>query len=383
MFELYSVIPLIGVCLGVFSCIIILLKQQQPIYRKTLFLVFILSISYYSFTIFMVNSDQLINWPHVFRTGSPFFYMISVSLFLLSRAFINDQKKPELLDIVLLSIPILHIIELLPFYLKSSSEKIIIIESFIQNKGSIYTTDTSFISTNFHYTLQGFFGILSGGTVVFNTTRLAVKEKVSVFKFRWSWLFFIGLSVFILFLIAIFAYVFLKLDRFFFQYFMSVYFASTLLLILLLIFLHPNVLYAFDVLKIPTIGNNNINKSKTLNLEDKEIDAVKSKIETFFKNNHDYLSSEFRLQDFADDLKMNKNFLSQVINTVYNQNFNQLVNSKRIDYVLEKLKDVQWAKLSFEGMANTVGFKSRTTFNKAFKEKTNLTPSEYILKIRN
>lgn len=380
MFELYSVIPLIGVCLGVFSCIIILLKQQQPIYRKTLFLVFILSISYYSFTIFMVNSDQLINWPHVFRTGSPFFYMISVSLFLLSRAYIKNQIKPQLLDLVLVSIPILHIIELLPFYLKSSTEKITVIENFIQNKGSIYTTDTSFISTNFHYTFQGFLGIISGGMVVFNTTRLAFKEKVSVIKFHWSWLFFIGLSIFILFLIAIFAYVFLKLDRFFFQYFMSVYFAATLLLILQLIFLQPNVLYGLKVESISPNENSKNNNTKPLKLSSIEIAAFKKDIETFFKTNQGYLSNDFRLQDFANDLSMSKNLLSHVINTVYNQNFNQLINSKRIDYVLNKLNDSQWVKLSLEGMANNVGFKSRTTFTKAFKEKTGLTPSEYITK---
>lgn len=380
MFEFYSFIPLLGVFLGVFSSIIILLKQHQPTYRKSLFLIFIFSISYYCFTIFIVNSDKLLDWPHLFRTGSPFFYLVSVSFFLLGKAYLSNKNAPQLLDFVLLLIPILHSIELLPFYLKSSSEKIIIIESFIQNKGSIYTTNTSLIPANFHYISQGFLGMLSGGIVLFNTTRIAVKEKVSVFRFRWSWLFFIALSIFTLFLIALVAFVLLKLDRYFFQHFISVYFAATLLLILLLIFLQPKVLYGLKMEIDPIKENNNFNKPKPLSLGITEIETIKKDIETFFKTNQGYLSTDFRLQDFAEELGMNKNLLSQIINTVYNQNFNQLLNNKRIDYVLDNLKNPEWTRLSLEGMGNNVGFKSRTTFNKAFKEKTGITPSEYISK---
>lgn len=169
MFELFSIVPLLGVFLGFFSSIVVVLKQQQPLYRKSLFLIFIFSISYYCFTIFLVNSGKLIDLPHFFRTGSPFFYLLSISFFLLGRAYLNNKNTPQFLDIVLLSIPILHAMELLPFYLKSSSEKIGVIESFILDKGGIYTTDTSFISTNLHYNLQGFFGLLSGGIILFET----------------------------------------------------------------------------------------------------------------------------------------------------------------------------------------------------------------------
>jgi AraC-like DNA-binding protein len=82
----------------------------------------------------------------------------------------------------------------------------------------------------------------------------------------------------------------------------------------------------------------------------------------------------------ADHLKVNKNLLSQVINSAYHQNFNQFINNKRIDFTLIKIRDKSWQNLSIEGMAESVGFKSRTTFNKAFKEKTGFTPSEYLAK---
>lgn len=46
----------------------------------------------------MVNSDKLLEWPHVFRTGSPFFYLISVSFLLLGKAYLSNKNTTELLD---------------------------------------------------------------------------------------------------------------------------------------------------------------------------------------------------------------------------------------------------------------------------------------------
>ncbi|WP_081979148.1 helix-turn-helix domain-containing protein [Lacinutrix jangbogonensis] len=57
--------------------------------------------------------------------------------------------------------------------------------------------------------------------------------------------------------------------------------------------------------------------------------------------------------------------------------FNQLINEKRIDVVLKKFSNLDWLNYSLEGVALEVGFKSRTTFIKAFKEKTGTTPSQY------
>ncbi|WP_394330735.1 helix-turn-helix domain-containing protein [Lacinutrix jangbogonensis] len=48
-----------------------------------------------------------------------------------------------------------------------------------------------------------------------------------------------------------------------------------------------------------------------------------------------------------------------------------------MDVVLKKFSNLDWLNYSLEGVALEVGFKSRTTFIKAFKEKTGTTPSQY------
>ncbi len=74
-----------------------------------------------------------------------------------------------------------------------------------------------------------------------------------------------------------------------------------------------------------------------------------------------------------------RNNLSYIVNEVYQMNFNQLLNKKRIEVVIKKLnaKD-DWDKLSLSGISQEVGFKSRTTFIKAFKSNMGMTPSRYI-----
>ena len=76
---------------------------------------------------------------------------------------------------------------------------------------------------------------------------------------------------------------------------------------------------------------------------------------------------------------ISKNKLSYIINNTYKLNFNQLLNKKRIEKVIRKLNtDKQWDNLSMAGIGQMVGFKSRTTFTKAFKDNTGMTPSKYI-----
>ncbi len=103
------------------------------------------------------------------------------------------------------------------------------------------------------------------------------------------------------------------------------------------------------------------------------------KIEKYFEENVNFLDINFRQNQLAESLGISKNKLSYIINNTYKLNFNQLLNKKRIEKVIRKLNtDKQWDNLSMAGIGQMVGFKSRTTFTKAFKDNTGMTPSKYI-----
>jgi YesN/AraC family two-component response regulator len=60
-------------------------------------------------------------------------------------------------------------------------------------------------------------------------------------------------------------------------------------------------------------------------------------------------------------------------------NFNEYINSYRINYLLEKLKENQdLQKFTLEALGQMVGFSNRYTFLNAFKKVTGETPSSYL-----
>ncbi|OFX36782.1 MAG: hypothetical protein A2X08_02385 [Bacteroidetes bacterium GWA2_32_17] len=90
-----------------------------------------------------------------------------------------------------------------------------------------------------------------------------------------------------------------------------------------------------------------------------------------------FLNSQLCLNDFAFRLKVNKNYISVLINEIYQKNFFNFVNEFRIKESQKLLLDPQYNNLSIEGIAISCGFNSKSVFNPAFKRYTGLTPTEY------
>jgi AraC-like DNA-binding protein len=61
-------------------------------------------------------------------------------------------------------------------------------------------------------------------------------------------------------------------------------------------------------------------------------------------------------------------------------NFNDFVNKKRVHAVIEKLEAGKHTIHTLLGIAFECGFNSKSTFNRAFKRHTMLSPKEYIKK---
>lgn len=89
-----------------------------------------------------------------------------------------------------------------------------------------------------------------------------------------------------------------------------------------------------------------------------------------------YLDEELSLTKLAKAIGHKSHAVSQVINQHMKSNFYRLVNSYRVQYALTLIEDPKrhW---SLERIAIESGFTNRVTFNKAFKEQLDCTPSQY------
>ena len=95
------------------------------------------------------------------------------------------------------------------------------------------------------------------------------------------------------------------------------------------------------------------------------------------KNEKPFLDPELSLSMLAKAMGLNRNQLSQLINTGIGENFYDFINKYRVEEVKRLMVDPQKQNYNLLGMALEAGFKSKSTFNLIFKRFTGLTPTEY------
>lgn len=117
-----------------------------------------------------------------------------------------------------------------------------------------------------------------------------------------------------------------------------------------------------------------LNKSE----DDTALDPWKVKIKQLFEIEHIYKNPELTLTDLTNLLHTNRNIVSKVINQEFEMNFNDFVNKKRVEAVIEKLKKGDHRRNTLLGIALDCGFNSKTTFNRAFKKHIGITPKQFI-----
>ncbi|WP_108807536.1 helix-turn-helix domain-containing protein [Aquimarina spinulae] len=129
---------------------------------------------------------------------------------------------------------------------------------------------------------------------------------------------------------------------------------------------------------------NKENESKRKNtLDEKEINKIKNLIDTFLEEKKGYCRPELSLSILANEINTTTNKLSWVLNNIYKKTFYELVNEYRVEYFLQRIKENDHKEFTVVSIAFDVGFNSKSTFYKVFKEITNFTPTEYIRKVEN
>ena len=91
-----------------------------------------------------------------------------------------------------------------------------------------------------------------------------------------------------------------------------------------------------------------------------------------------YLNSDLKLGEIARSLNTNSKYLSQVVNNQTGENLIHFVNRYRVDEAKRRIVDENNQHLTTYGIAQTCGFKNKSTFYKVFKEVTSMTPKDYI-----
>ena len=118
----------------------------------------------------------------------------------------------------------------------------------------------------------------------------------------------------------------------------------------------------------------------TLKTEIADLDSWKEKIESLMLVDKIYENPELVISDLSNRLGTHSKKISQVINEGFGMNFNDFVNHYRTKALITKIEEGEHNIQTLLGLALDCGFNSKSTFNRAFRRATNVSPKEFIEK---
>lgn len=108
-----------------------------------------------------------------------------------------------------------------------------------------------------------------------------------------------------------------------------------------------------------------------------QIDQTISLLKKSMEEDKLYLDPELNLSLLGQMTGIGQKTISLVLNQYLHKSFNDFVNEYRVKALQEKILLSQLNHLTIEGIAAECGFNSKATYQRAFKEFTGFSPSEY------
>jgi len=222
--------------------------------------------------------------------------------------------------------------------------------------------------TEFHqffYALYSFTIMLSIFYIGFNLFKQKPTENLYDAKIRKWFSIIIYCTIFLVVLHALFYILYLKgILLYYFDSRITVF--SIRLMILLFILYRPKFL---DDGREDNSFNRLLVKNKGILFKD---------FEFLFYFNHYYLNPKASLDDFALKLNRSKEEVLDFLKNEMDENFSDLLNQNRIEYLKELLRAKKYESFTIEALSEMSGFGTRRTMYSAFNKFVGMTPSDYI-----
>ena len=109
-----------------------------------------------------------------------------------------------------------------------------------------------------------------------------------------------------------------------------------------------------------------------------ELSELTTALEKLLKEAKLFLNAEISLRSLAKELGINPNKLSKFINDNLSTNFNELINSYRLNHFKEIAIKPENKHVTLLGLAFDSGFNSKTVFNTYFKKIEGVTPKAWL-----
>jgi len=381
IFRLIEIFILI--VLFALSMILILTRQKAYFQSKLSGIILMIYALFFASRILWFDFKIILDYPHLLGIFSPILFLPGPILFFLSRNLARNNFKISKIDYLHFIPAIIHLLEMVSFYMRPAVEKLEIAKFIIEDPSS-----TAFVihgvvpGITIHmirlfifiiYLSYSFFHVISS---FFQNKNTIVKKKTQVY---FSLIFFLFVN-----------------SLLFLQYFnnLQYYYSGETFLVLregihvtlfacILFF----IFYSYMNLKLnidfgqPLASDYLGHDSKRFTEIFGEL-SVEKKLQFFLEEKSLYLKNDITIEELGGFIDMHcQKTLKELIDKVYGLPFKSVIINLRIHYAKSQIENYFFKKEDLNSLALKSGFESGIALTKAFKKEFNCTPFEYHKKI--
>ncbi len=346
----------------VLGLILLISKQKIGVSKRVLGVFFL----FFSFALFAISLNFIRSFlesiqsvfPYVEILFYPIMLCLPVLVFLYVRSFVyNKNERIGKEYFVHFFIPIQSLFfNLIPFLDGSLSPEI----GKKMDYANFFSLKFTFILLNIYYLVSAF--------IVFRQNSTKIKAEYSYatgIQFKWMTFFVIGYLAFV------FCFFLLNPDASPFVVYIPFLMVS--------FYLYSQRLNQNPV-ELKLLSETSIDEEKKDNngpLSEAKRFEIIDKLKYCVEANQLFLINDLTIHDVAKEIKINSSYLSNVLNQDLKTNFATFINSYRIEKAKGILLDEKYNQYTIEAISEEVGFKSKSSFNNAFKNLVGMTPSEF------
>lgn len=352
--------------IGIFIAVVLNLRKKGDTIANLLISLFVLFHSFFMIHLCLFLTKYNYNFPHSLYITTSFSFLYGPLLYFYFRR-ISEKYKFKVVDMLHLVPTIILFLYFLPIYSLSSEDKLQL----------LYNRDEILHSTLTTIVILKYLSLIVYGYLVFRVYQrnLFKKTKPHFQILRWQ------KNIMILNIVYIISYL--------------IYGIALMKIVTTNILLYPQIFsMAIIVLYVGYVAyvqpkvfskkylfNELFLKYQKSGLTSGFSHELKEQLLHLLIEEKVYKINNINLNMLSERLGTSRHNISQVINEHFDLNFFNLINKYRIKEAQQIFKKDSHNNLNIIDVAYDVGFNNKVTFNKAFKEETKLTPTQFLQRI--
>jgi AraC-like DNA-binding protein len=372
-------------------------RKDYPV--NLIFSLFLFSLAYISFQMFLFSTQWILDIPHFCRTGTFMLYLIYPLAFLYIRKLLY-QEGLKWIDLIHFTPALLYLVDFAPYFLQSADVKRQqLLQDYAQQ--NVYITSVSWLFNRFfHFQFRTFLSVVYVALSIHIWVKVFLLQPSSAIKAENRRVMHWTLALCMLLLMGVIpstiVYLFqipIRIDTIQNG---SLYFAT--MFCALFLFFRPDIIYGMRGILVTGEYSRAVEPAplvaetvaeplpeepesiqKKVYLKEETVERLAIAIERHFLSDKTYLKNSFSISDLSQAVGCPTHQLSAYLNNHLGMNFNEYINHQRIAYLLGQLtENPEWRLFTLEALGQKVGFNNRYTFLNAFKKVTGETPSVYL-----